>query len=97
MTSPRTLHLIPRDRLDELVDQIDAALAAPSFTPTRAQPVPEWLERGVHIAPWLDQSGNPVVVAIGANHRVVCWQPWLPGQTYEQVTAGLADMLDASD
>jgi len=98
MTSPR-LHILTREEEAAFeVAGMDARLDRTNeFLPTRERPVPGWLERGVHVAPWLDASGNPIVVAVQTNHRLLTWQPWLPGQTYEQVASGLQDLLDDTD
>ena len=62
--------------------------------PAWANPHPEMVGHGVHIAPWLDITGNPIVVAVGADNLVVSYQPWLPCKSYDEIADELWYMLD---
>jgi hypothetical protein len=79
-----------------LIGELDARLDAP-FTPTRERPCPIMKTRGVYLSDSLDDNGNPWVFAVMANGRVAHCIKWREGDSLEQMTADLWDILDERD
>jgi hypothetical protein len=78
-----------------LVQELDTRLDTPApFVPTRSQPCEHMRERGVYLASFLDPYGNPIVQAIGADHRLRGWLPWHHGEELRDVIDRLTVILE---
>jgi hypothetical protein len=83
----------PADRRAALVSELDAKLDAP-FVPTREQPCQKMRERGIWLANFLGPCGNPIVQAIGSDHRLKAWLPWTEGKQLHEIVDEMAFVLD---
>jgi hypothetical protein len=88
----------PDDLRASTVEELDARLDAPApYVPTRAQPCEFMRERGVYLASFLDPYGNPIVQAIGADHRLRGWLPWHQGEALRDVIDRLTVILERAE
>jgi hypothetical protein len=95
MTAPvlAIVRTTPADGRAALVSELDARLDAP-FVPTREQPCQWMRDRGIYIANWLGPCGNPIIQAIGSDHRLKAWLPWHEGRSLAEVVDELTFVLD---
>ena len=54
-------------------------------------------ERGVHLAPWLDEGGRPVLVAVTSKGRACHWARVFSSDNRDEVLAMLYSLLDQED